>query len=190
MRFYVFLAAVALLAACSGIETQPADTATFVAGHYKYYAWRNPPLKNTQRSGDPIYLMDGMIREEVDTVLAGKGYVLDAGQAQFKVDYLQAKGLQQGVKSQDANGGIDPIPSARPNRQIDQAMVDNAYALAGLRETYNIALLFTDAASHDEVWRVLITKIVEDANTPDPEKMREAVRDGVREGLKHLPDAS
>ncbi len=178
-----------LLAACSGIETQPADVTQFVDGHYKYYTWRSEPLKNAQNSSDPIYLMDRVVRREVDAELASKGYVLDADKAQFDVDYLQAPGIVQGVGSQDTYGGIDPIPSARPNRQINQAMVDNANALAGVHETHNIALLFNDASTHTEVWSVLITKIVESTNQPDPKKLEKAIHQGIRKGLGDLPNA-
>lgn len=179
-----------LLTACSGIETQPTDTAAFAAAGYKYYTWRSQPLKNTANSSDPLYLLDAMIRREVDAALADKGYVLDAGRARFSVDYLQAPGLLQGVGSWDASGGIDPIPSARPNRQIDQARVDNAHALAGVHETHNIALLFNDTGTRTEIWRVLITKIVENVNETDPEKLAKAVHQGIRKGLSYLPDAS
>ena len=30
---------VLLLAACSGVETRPTETATFEAGNYSYYKW-------------------------------------------------------------------------------------------------------------------------------------------------------
>ncbi|TGD75793.1 hypothetical protein E4634_02680 [Mangrovimicrobium sediminis] len=177
------------LAACSSIETQPADATQFAQGQYKFYTWRDEALKNPQNSSDPIYVMDAVLRREVDAALAEKGYVRDAGRAQFEITYLQAPGILQGVGSSDAYGGIDPIPSARPNRQVNQAMVDNAQALSGVRETHNIALLFNDAGSHDEVWSVLITKIVDSVNQPDPEKMAKAIRQGVRKGLGELPDA-
>jgi len=193
MRLKVVLATLWLslaLAACSGIEVQPADTAAFVAGNYRYYTWRSEPLKNTANSSDPLYLMDAAVRREVDAALADKGYVRDPGRAQFSVDYLQAPGLLEGVDSRDTYGGIDPIPSARPNRQLDQAMVDNAHALSGIHETHNLALLFNDVGTRSEVWHVLITKIVENVNEINPAEMEEAVRQGVRKGLDELPDAS
>ncbi|MFV8818626.1 hypothetical protein [Haliea sp. E17] len=178
-----------LLTACSGIETQPADTATFAAGSYKYYKWRNEPLRNTSNSGDSFYLVDRILREEVDAALAEKGYLLDPARAQFSVGYVQGPGFLEGVSSQDAWGGIDPIPSARPNRQVNQAMVDNANALSGVHETQNIALQLDDTATQTEVWHVLITKIVENANETDVKKLTDVIHQGIREGLKTLPDA-
>ncbi len=178
-----------MLAACSGIETQPSDTKKFAAGSYKYYKWRSEALSNTANSGDNVYVVDRIMRQEVDAAMAEKGYVLDPARAQFSIDYLQAPGFLEGVKSQNTYGGVDPIPSARPNRQLDQAMVDNAYALSGVHETYNIALQFNDTGSQTEVWHVIITKIVENANESDPEKLTGTIRKGIRKGLSELPDA-
>ena len=130
------------VAACSSIETRPADTTKFAAANFTYFTWRSQPLTNTSQSGDLLYVMDPIVRREVTAALTAKGYVLDPERAQFNVDYLQAMGLREGVSSQDASGGIDPIPSVRPNRQINQAMVDNANALAGVQTTSNIAIQF------------------------------------------------
>jgi len=179
------------LVACSGIETRPADTGKFAAGNFTYYKWRTPALTNPTGSKDPLYLMDPLIRREVDKQLQAKGYVLDAARAQFTVDYLQALGLREGVASQDAAAisGLDPIPSARPNRLVNQAMVDNANALSGLQETENVALQFNDVGSNEEVWRVVITKIVENTNEIDRDEMKKTIGDGIAQGLRTLPNA-
>lgn len=192
MRRITALAALLLTlasAACSTIETQPADTAEFKALGYTYYKWRSQPLANSSRSADPLYIMDPIIRREVDSQLAGKGYILDEERAQFSVDYLQATGLRMGVDSQDASGGIDPIPSARPSRQLDQAMVDNAHALSGVQETNNIALQFNSVATRQEIWRVLITKIVENTNRMDKAALESGLSRGIQQGLRTLPRA-
>jgi hypothetical protein len=76
-----------------------------------------------------------------------------------------------------------------PNRQINQAVVDNAYALGGVKETSNIALQFNDSTSKKEVWHVIITKIVEDVNNVDKKEIRNGVEKGVREALGELPPA-
>jgi hypothetical protein len=192
MRRITTLVAVLLsltVAACSSIETRPADTAEFEALGYTYFKWRSQPLENSSRSADALYLMDPIIRREVNAQLAAKGYVLNEERAQFSVDYLQATGLRMGVDSQDASGGIDPIPSARPNRQINQAMVDNAHALSGVQETNNIALQFNSVETQQEIWRVLITKIVENTNRTDTQAMEKGLSQGIEQGLRPLPDA-
>ncbi|PLW69213.1 DUF4136 domain-containing protein [Pseudohalioglobus lutimaris] len=193
MRSFTVLATLMLifgLTACSTIETRPEDTARFVAGQYKYFTWRSQPLNNPGGSSDPLYTMDPMIREQVNAQLVKKGYILDPARAQFSVDYLQATALREGVSSQDASGGIDPIPSARPNRQINQAMVDNANALAGVQTTNNIAIQFNDMESQEEVWRVVVTKIVDDVNRVDANTMRNNLQKGISKGMSSLPDAS
>ena len=189
MRIVTTLLLSLALAACSSIEIRPGDTAAFAAGDYSYYRWRSEPLVNTTQSEDVLYLMDPIVRREVDAALAKLGYVLNPDQAQFSVDYLQAMGLRQGVSSQDANNGIDPIPSARPGRQINQAMVDNANALAGVQTTNNIAIQFNDLASHEEVWHVVITKIVEDVNQTDVDRLERNISRGISQGLRDLPNA-
>jgi hypothetical protein len=76
-----------------------------------------------------------------------------------------------------------------PNRQQNQAVVDNAYALGGIKETNNIALQFNDMSSKQEVWQVIITKIVENVNKIDVEEMKKGLREGVRRALEPLPEA-
>jgi len=176
------------VAACSGIETRPAPIDTFVAGNYKYYAWRSDPLPNTANSQDPMYIMDPILRSAMDANLGKKGYVLDKERAQFTVDYIYASGLRMGERSAEAYN-ISPYPSVNPNRQINQAVVDNAYALGGVKETSNIALQFNDAGSRKEVWHVIITKIVENVNKLDKKEMRSSLQKGVQEALNTLPPA-
>lgn len=177
------------MAACGNIETRPEDTERFAAQNYQYFKWRSQPLANPGKSSDATYIMDPIIREQVNAQLTSKGYILDAERAQFSVDYLQAIALREGVGSQDASGGIDPIPSAIPNRQINQAMVDNANALAGVQTTNNIAIQFNDVKSHEEIWQVVITKIVDDVNRMDVATMRSNLEKAIRKGLSSVPDA-
>ena len=59
--------------------------------------------------------------------------------------------------------------------QVNQAVVDNAYALAGVKETSNIALQFNDVTTKREVWQVFITKIVDNVNKIDMKVMKDSV---------------
>ncbi|MEM8561847.1 MAG: DUF4136 domain-containing protein [Pseudomonadota bacterium] len=178
-----------LLAACSGIETRPAPIEQFAAGNYKYYKWRSEPLPNPDNLQDPMHIIDPIVRAQLDKDLAKKGYVLDPSRAQFSVDYLYAQGLRLGERSAEASN-LTPYPSVNPNRQINQAVVDNAYALGGVRETNNIALQFNDTTTKKEVWHVIITKIVENVNEVDVSEMRSSLRTGIREALSTVPPAS
>ncbi|MCP5128198.1 MAG: DUF4136 domain-containing protein [Pseudomonadales bacterium] len=191
MRFITLLVPILLaiaIAACSGIETRPAPIDTFAAGDYKYYKWRSDPLPNPDNSKDPMYVMDPILRNAVDAELAEKGYVLDPGRAQFTVDYIFATGLRMGELSSEASN-ITPYPSVNPNRQINQAVVDNAYALGGVKETANIALQFNDSVTRKEVWHVIITKIVENVNKVDKTELRSSLKKGVKDALSNLPPA-
>jgi len=190
MRLITLLAALTLtlVTACSGIETRPAPTETFAAGDYKYYSWRSDPLPNDASSQDPMYIIDPILRSTVNAELGKKGYVLDQERAQFSVDYIYASGLRMGERSAEAYN-ITPYPSVNPNRQVNQAVVDNAYALGGVRETSNIALQFNDSTSKKEVWHVIITKIVENVNNVDKKDIRRGVEKGVKEALSALPPA-
>ncbi len=190
MRLITLLAALmlTLVTACSGIETRPASIEAFAAGNYKYYSWRSDPLPNVANSQDPMYIIDPILRSAVDADLGKKGYVLDKQRAQFSVDYIYASGLRMGERSAEAYN-ITPYPSVNPNRQVNQAVVDNAYALGGVKETSNIAVQFNDNTSKKEVWHVIITKIVENVNDVDKKDIRNGVEKGVKAALSTLPPA-
>lgn len=191
MRCILTLATLLLtfaVGACSGIETRPAPIGTFAAGNYKYYDWRSAPLPNETNSKELMYLIDPILRSAVDADLGKKGYILDRERAQFNVDYLYAGGLRMGERSAEASN-ITPYPSVNPNRQINQAVVDNAYALGGVKETSNIALQFNDATSKKEVWHVIITKIVENVNEVDIRELRSSLKEGIKQALSTVPAA-
>jgi len=177
-----------LLAACSGIEIQPDEIDEFAAGNYQYYKWRSEPMHNTANSSDPIYNIDPVLRRQVNTDLQSKGYILDPERAQFSVDYLYATGMRQGEVSQEASN-VTPYPTVVPNRQVNQAVVDNAIALGGVQETSNIALQFNDVADNKEVWRVIITKIVENVNRVDMTELDQNLTKALGQALDPLPEA-
>lgn len=193
MRILTSLAASLLitltLVACSGIEVRPAETETFSAGNYRYYSWRSKPMVNTINSVDPIYEMDPILRSELDAALQAKGYVLDPTKAQFSVDYMFAEGMREGETSRNASN-LSTHPGAIPNRNMDQASVDNAYALGGMKETSNIGIQFNDAGNNQEVWHVVITKIVEDVNSTDTSKLQKNIQKAIQQGIRDLPVAS
>lgn len=191
MRISSILATVILsitLAACSGVEIKPTAIDEFAAGRYQYYKWRSEPLENTIGSSDPIYVIDPIMRREINTALQRQGYILDPERARFSVDYLYALGLAEGARSGEATN-ISPIPSVTPNRQVNQAVVDNANALGGLKETSNIVIQFNDTGTREEVWRVVITKIVENVNSVDTDKLADTLSKAVAKALKELPGA-
>ena len=129
------------------------------------------------------------MRREVDAGLQARGYILDTARAQFSVDYLYAIGMREGAQSEQASN-ISPVPSVTPNRRVDQASVDNAIALGGVKETSNILLQFNDMDSNAQVWQVLMTKIVENANRVDTSRLDENLTKSLERALKTLPQAT
>ena len=176
------------LLGCSGVEIQPADTNRFIAGNYLYYQWRTDALPSDVRSSDPAYAIDPVMRRDVNADLQSKGYVLNPERAQFTVGYILMNGMVQGATS-DLASNISPYPRVTPNRQIDQASVDNAIALGGVKETNNIILQFNDKTSNQEVWHVTLTKIVEDANNVDTSRINDNLTQYLKRALKSLPQA-
>ncbi len=187
--FIIITAVLALaLSACSGVETHPEATDTFAAGNYHYYSWRSKALVNSTNSRDPIYTLDPVLREAIDTKLQNKGYVLDPERAQFSVDYLFAEGVRDGVKGEAASN-LTTRPGIVPDRNIDQASIDNAYALGGLKETRNIGIQFNDVGRKEEVWWVLITKLVDDTNIAQDSHLSKTIHAAVNQGMRSLPNA-
>jgi len=178
----------ALLAACSGVESRPDATDTFAAANYQYYTWLTKPLVNSANSQDAVYAIDPLVRRAIDRELRNKGYQLNPEQAQFSVDYRYAQGTRVGEVSGGASN-LSTYPGVVPNRNMDGASIDNAYALAGVKVTNNIGIQINDIASNKEVWRVLITKIVENVNSFDATTADKNVTRAVKEGLRTLPSA-
>ena len=179
----------ALLAACSGVESRPEATDTFAAANYQYYTWLTKPLVNTANSQDAVYAIDPLVRRAIDRELRSKGYQLNSEKAQFSVDYRYAQGTRVGEVGGGASN-LSTYPGVVPNRNMDGASVDNAHALGGVKVTNNIGIQINDIASNKEVWRVVITKIVENVNSFDSAKAENNITRAVKEGLRTLPSAS
>ena len=68
--------------------------------------------------------------------------------------------------------------------------MDNAHALAGVQTTNNIAIQFNEVSNQTEIWRVIITKIVDDTNNVDTKTLERNIAKAIDKGFKTLPDAS
>lgn len=178
-----------LAMACSSVEIHQSPIEPFAAGDYRYYKWRTDPLPATSVSNDPLYTLDPIMRRELNALLQDKGYVLDATRAQFTVDYQNMEGMRQGARSQLADN-ISPIPTVTPNRQVNQAAVDNAIALSGVQSTNNLIVQFNDEATNREVWRVTLTRIVENANDVDASGLDTNIKESLQRALEPLPPAA
>jgi len=178
---------VALMTACSNVEVQVWDSGRFDA-NFQTYSWRSQPFTNSFYSRDPIYVIDPILRDIVDTELGKKGYRKISRQGDFTVDYTYAPGVLMGASS-EAVDNLSPRAGVRPNTTISQAERDNAIALSGVKETRNISLQLHDGKTTLEIWRALITKITDDVNQPDKKRLRSALAAGVSKAFKDLPQA-
>lgn len=55
---------------------------------------------------------------------------------------------------------------------------------------FNIALQFNDVERKEQVWNVIITKLVEDAKRVDTPRLQKNIRSAIAEGLRTLPPAA
>jgi hypothetical protein len=182
----LFLAlAMCTVAACSGVETIPEDTARFEATGFSTFAWRSEPVSQNGFSRDRLAQADPFIRDAVQSRLLELGYRLaPREEADFLVEYLAAAGINDGQLARTASN-VTPYPSATIGRIADGATVDNAYALGGVKEMGNLLLVFVDPRASEVLWRVTISKVIEDAN----QISENAVHRAVRQGLSTLPAA-
>lgn len=178
-----------LILACSGVEVHHTPIEPFAAGGYRYYMWRTEPLPAKSLSNDPLYTLDPILRREVDALLREKGYIHDATRAQFTVDYQSMAGLRDGARSQLADN-ITAWPSVTPNRQRNQASVDNAIALSGVQSTNNLVLQFNDKPTNRVLWQATLTTIVENANDTDASGFEENLKSSLQRALAPLPPAA
>lgn len=182
----------ATLVACANVQVDTAPIDKFKAGNYHSYSWLGAPVENTAGSDDPLYVVDPALRKAVDETLAGKGYRrLETG-GDFTIDYQFKASMADGALNTTAAKADNryPVPSggALINRGADQALVDNAYALSGVREMNSILLRFSDAESQSLVWAGAMSKIVEDVNQDSRDKMAKGISAAVNRVLRAIPD--
>ena len=177
-----------LLTACASVEVDVWDPRQFAAGNFQTYSWRSEPFSSDLYFRDPIYLIDPILREAVDKELGNLGYRLIPRGGDFTIDYIYAPGVRLGAPSESASN-IAPRAGIRPNTGISQAERDNAIALAGVKETRNVALQINDGGTGHEVWRAVITKIVANVNEVDSSSARRSLGSGVKRALRNLPAA-
>lgn len=177
-----------VVAACSSVEIQPDETDKFAAGNYQYYKWRSAAVPLDAKDASSRKAIDPAVREGVNASLQAKGYILDPERAQFSVGYTYGFGIREGVPSDDASN-ITFYPPGTINRKIDQASVDNAIALGGVKETSELQLQLRDIASQSIVWEAVMTEIIADANRADTAHIDKSLQKAIPRSLRSLPDA-
>jgi len=178
-----------LLVACAAVEVDTWDTQGFAAGNFQTYSWRSEPFSREVYFRDPIYVIDPILRDLVDAELQDLGYRQVPRGGDFTVDYIYAPGVRLGAPSSAASN-VAPRAGVRPNTSISQAERDNAIALAGVKETRNIAIQLNNGHTGSEVWRAVITKIVANVNEVDAKSARSSLGKGVRRAFSDFPKAN
>ena len=184
----IALLSTGLLSACSGVQIERAPTDRFNDAGYQSYSWRDLPIENIGNSDDPLYNIGPSLRSAVDDSLADKGYTLKESGGDFVIHFEFRTALTDGVLPRKMSN-IDPVPQVVVNRGTDQAMVDNAYALSGVREMNSILLNFEDRQNQALVWAVSMSKVVENLNRNDPARMRRTLGESVERAFRPLADA-
>jgi Domain of unknown function (DUF4136) len=182
------LAIVWALAGCSGVDIQTSDTVKLENGHYQSYSWQNAPLPREGRWTDPIYRLDPAIRTAIEEGLLQKGYTAVSEGADFTVRYVYAPGYLSGVEPEQSHT-ISPVPRPRDLEPTNQASVDNAIALGGIKQTTNINITLIDSGNSETLWTATVSMIVEDANNRDSEEAKRKISRFVKSALSELPVA-
>lgn len=178
----------ALLSACSGVQIERAPIERFNEAGYQSYSWRDRPIENTANSDDLLYQIGPSLRASVDDNLTQKGYLLKEAGGDFVINFEFRTALSAGVPESTASN-IDPVPGVIVNRAPDQATIDNAYALSGVRELNSILLNFEEAQNQSLVWSVSMSRIVENLNRDNGAKVRKMLGQSVTRALRPLSDA-
>lgn len=184
-----------ILTACSGVQIDTVPIDRFAEGNYRSYSWWGAGVDNSAGSHDPLYVIDPSLRAAVDKALAEKGYRrVDQG-GDFIIDYQFRATLSEGAVNSTALMADNryPVPSnpaTSINRAPDRALVDNAYALGGPREMNSVLLRFSDRESQGMVWAVAMSKIVEDVNHEDSDKLVKSINSAINRALRRVPRAN
>ena len=181
------------LGGCSGVQVDTTPNDRFKSGGYQTYNWQGAAIENTGNSTDPLYVIDPTLRAAVDSKLTSKGYRRVEEGGDFQVGYQFKDSISEGAMSTaatDANNQDIPVSSQDLliNRRADQALVDNAYALAGPKEITSILLQFLDGETQSLVWAAGMSKVVDHANF-DAKRMSSSVNTAVNRALNRLPSA-
>lgn len=181
------------LVACTGVQIYSTPVDRFASANFETFSWRAAPIAQRLDSKDPLAVLDPTLRSAVTKALASKGYRQTAEGGDFVIDYQFKASLSEGALSSSAFNADNEFPPPNPNvvvnRRTNQALVDNAYALAGPREVTSILLEFSNGNSQSLIWAGSISKVVEDLNREDGEPLRNALDTAIARLLRTIPSA-
>jgi uncharacterized membrane protein YfcA len=173
------------LLACTTMQVDTMPTDRFAAKGYDSFSWKSDIPTGMSGSLDGFYQLSSTIRDAVMSELDKKGYRYEESGGDFVVSYELRAALEEGT--------AEPAPdfsatTAVINRNPDQAIVDNTYALSGPREIASLVLLFEDGINLAPTWSASVSQVVENRNQPDLEKVRRKLERGLAKAFRQLPD--
>ena len=190
----IFVLTLSIVTSCSGIQTDTTPVDRFAAANYRSFSWRVAPFAQRLGGDDSLAALEPTLRSSISKALADKGYSELKEGGDFLISLQIEVRLSEGALSSSASKANNEFPAPNPNvvvnRRTDQALVDNAYALAGPREVSSILLAFSDGESQNLVWEGSISKVIENMNRQNSDPTRKAIGAAVSRVLRVIPNAT
>ena len=175
------------LLGCTTMQVDTMSADRFKAKGYDSFSWKSEIPTGMSGSLDGFYQLSSTIRAVVMSELDKKGYRYEESGGDFVVSYELRAALEEGTTETAPDFGAT---TAVINRNPDQAIVDNTYALSGPREIASLVLLFEDGVNLAPTWSASVSQVVENRNQPDLEKVRRKLQRGLAKAFRPLPDAA
>jgi len=173
------------LLACTTMQVDTMPTDRFAAKGYDSFSWKSDIPTGMSGSLDGFYQLSSTIRAVVMSELDKKGYRYEETGGDFVISYELRAALEGGATEAAPDFGAT---TSVINRNPDQAIVDNTYALSGPREIASLALLFEDGINLAPTWSASVSQVVENRNQPDLDKVRRKLQRGLAKAFRPLPD--
>ena len=145
------------------VDTMPADR--FAAKGYDSFSWKSDIPTGMSGSLDGFYQLSSTIRAVVMSELDKKGYRYKESGGDFVVSYELRAALEGGTTETAPDFGAT---TAVINRNPDQAIIDNTYALSGPREIASLMLLFEDGINLAPTWSASVSQVCLLYTSPSP----------------------
>jgi len=175
------------LLACTTMQVDTLPTDRFAAKGYQSFSWKSEMPTGMSGSLDSFYQLSSTVRDVVMTELNKKGYRHEEKGGDFVISYELRAALEGGATEAAPDFSAT---SSVINRNPDQAIVDNTYALSGPREIASLMLLFEDGTNLAPIWSASVSQVVENRNQPDLEKVRRKLQRGLAKAFRPLPTAA
>jgi hypothetical protein len=175
------------LLGCTTMQVDTMSADRFKAKGYDSFSWKSEIPTGMSGSLDGFYQLSSTIRAVVMSELDKKGYRYEESGGDFVISYELRAALEGGVTEAAPDFGAT---TSVINRNPDQAIVDNTYALSGPREIASLVLLFEDGVNLAPTWSASVSQVVENRNQPDLEKVRRKLQRGLAKAFRPLPDAA